>query len=85
MAEGFVVVSVASNGVIHAWGDKDGSPFARRSEAKNLYARMRRYNERPDVVEDHAFSHPGVTVSHHVRRILGWDDGQSVPTDPDTW
>lgn len=52
---GYVIVTVADNGVIHAWGHPaTGDPFAEQSKARTEVARMRRrarrdYPEYSDV------------------------------------
>ena len=38
---GYVVVSVADNGVIHAWS-QTGEPFSLKKDARNAIARMKR-------------------------------------------
>lgn len=73
---GFVVVTVASNGVVHAWGrgklglgDDGGEPFETRDEAISLAGKWKRADEPED----------GVTVSHHVCKILGNESSDPEP------
>lgn len=65
MERQFVVVTVASNGVVHAWGDKDGQPFPNRSQAAYLVTKLKRSDK--ELVE----FHPGVTVTYYTRKIMG--------------
>lgn len=78
---GFVVVTVASNGVVHAWGrgklglgEDGGEPFETRDEAISLAGKWKRADDRdPDQPED------GITVSHHVCKILGNESSDPEP------
>lgn len=45
MSEGYVVVSIADNGVVHAWGDEGGQPFPGRSSAQRRVRELRRNDQ----------------------------------------
>lgn len=72
----FVVVSVADNGVVHAWGDgtvpEPGRPYSSRREAINARARARREFDRR-VRE----GEPG-SVTLHVCKVLGSEAASEV-------
>ena len=67
--EAFVVVSIADNGVVHAWGDgsvlDNGRPYATRREAVNSAARARRHAEH---------MHGPGRVKFHVCPVRGSDN-----------
>lgn len=44
-ARSYVVVSIANNGVVHAWGTDNGEPFDGRNSAGKLARKLRRLDE----------------------------------------
>lgn len=69
--EVFVVVSIADNGVVHAWGDgtvlEPGRPYGSRREAMNARDRARReFDRRQRSGEIEAGS-----ITLHVCKVLG--------------
>ena len=70
----YVVVSIADNGVVHAWGEgpchdpsgKQVTPIATRARARTVAARMRREERREWLEEGQE-----VRVKYRVCKVLG--------------
>lgn len=61
----YVVVTIADNGVVHAYGAKNNTPFETKAKARAEVRRMKAHDER---------MYPGADeVRYCVRKILGED------------
>ena len=58
----YVVVSIAENGVIHAWGDSNGQPFPTKAKAHTEYNNL-------EAIEKYTYDE--VTTKFKVCKILG--------------
>lgn len=69
--DGYVVVSIASNGIVHAWGDDRSKPYINRGLAKSRVKELRR---------NHQELYPNVLSGRFVVcKILGTPPSGSTP------
>lgn len=64
MSEQFVVVTVANNGVVHAWG-----LYSSRREANNAKARMKTKLKRDWPIEYYPEYHEPGAIKYHVCQV----------------
>lgn len=68
MERQFVVVTVASNGVVRAWGNKEGQPFPNRGQAKYLVTKLKEGDNR---WKEEGLVDPKITIDYRTCEILG--------------